>query len=118
LQTGTPITSSHLSESEDVPNGFVFEVANERRGLHAQTLAYMLHGPPLESKRSPQAGRQESADRDTLPEVVEIPEGSVTLVPRRGDRFGWYMELREGRNHGTAFSIAPYAHFSFRLVEA
>ena len=94
-----------FSESEDLHNGLVFEVAIEHRLMHAETLANMLHWLPLESKKSPRTGRSEWADRDAQPEVVEIPSGSATLGQRRGDRFGWDNEFNEVQTHVTAFSI-------------
>jgi iron(II)-dependent oxidoreductase len=94
-----------FDESEDLHQGLVFEVAIEHRMMHAETLAYMLHGVPVESKQTPANAKSRVPDRDTRPESVDIPEGVATLGQQRGDGFGWDNEFGEVLDAAAAFRI-------------
>jgi len=83
----------------------LLHTAIEHRLMHAETLAYMLHQLPLDKKiRQAQAI---VAEREApRPEIVEIPEGRVTLGLSRDDReFGWDNEYEAHSVSVPAFSI-------------
>jgi ergothioneine biosynthesis protein EgtB len=75
-------------------NGYALHVALEHRLMHAETLAYMLHQLPLESKL-----RQKQASPPSPPPaasgMVKIPAGVATLgMARNGNgAFGWDNEF-------------------------
>ncbi len=75
-------------------DGYALHVALEHRLMHAETLAYMLHQLPLESKL-----RQKQASPPSPPAaasgMVKIPAGVATLgMPRNGNgAFGWDNEF-------------------------
>jgi len=75
-------------------DGYALHVALEHRLMHAETLAYMLHQLPLESKL-----RQKQASPPSPPPaesgMVKIPAGVVTLgMARNGNgAFGWDNEF-------------------------
>jgi ergothioneine biosynthesis protein EgtB len=75
-------------------DGYALHVALEHRLMHAETLAYMLHQLPLESKL-----RQNQASPPSPPPAasgtVKIPAGVATLgMARNGNgAFGWDNEF-------------------------
>ncbi|MGC9995375.1 MAG: SUMF1/EgtB/PvdO family nonheme iron enzyme [Terriglobia bacterium] len=75
-------------------DGYALHVALEHRLMHAETLAYMLHQLPLESKL-----RQKQASPPSPPPaasgMVKIPAGVATLgMARNGNgAFGWDNEF-------------------------
>ncbi len=75
-------------------DGYALHVALEHRLMHAETLAYMLHQLPLESKL-----RQKQASPPSPPPeasgMVKIPAGVATLgMSRNGNgAFGWDNEF-------------------------
>ena len=75
-------------------DGYALHVALEHRLMHAETLAYMLHQLPLESKL-----RQKQASPPSPPPaasgMVKIPAGVATLgMDRNGNgAFGWDNEF-------------------------
>ena len=86
----------------------LLNTAIEHRLMHAETLAYMLHQLPLE-KKIPQPQVDVPERGQTVPEVVEIPEGSVTLGLSRNDAtFGWDNEYDAHTVNVPAFTIDRY----------
>jgi ergothioneine biosynthesis protein EgtB len=75
-------------------NGEAVELLNmaiEHRMMHAETLAYLLHRLPYESKRAqaqPELPESEPPDES----MVEIPAGIAMLGRRREDGFAWDNE--------------------------
>jgi len=75
-------------------DGYALHVALEHRLMHAETLAYMLHQLPLESKL-----RQKQTSPPAPPPapsgMVKIPAGVVTLGMARNGKgaFGWDNEF-------------------------
>ena len=74
--------------------GYALHVALEHRLMHAETLAYMLHQLPLESKLSQKQASPPSAPLATSGSV-RIPAGVATLgMARNGSgAFGWDNEF-------------------------
>jgi ergothioneine biosynthesis protein EgtB len=93
----------------DATDHQIFWAAVEHRLMHAETLAYMLHWLPRESKRpelaSIEAGYCEPAYRQT-----DIPRGCATLGITAGDEvaFGWDNEFSGQQVEVPAFSIDQY----------
>jgi len=84
----------------------MLETAIEHRLMHAETLAYLLHRLPYESKLcDTQLLRIHS--RHVKPDLVEIPEGEATLGmnDRNGELFGWDNERGEYTVSVPAFAI-------------
>jgi gamma-glutamyl hercynylcysteine S-oxide synthase len=82
---------AHLEEMDP----WILQMAIEHRHMHAETLAYLLHGLPYDRKNA----RKISGERETLlrPQpapanpMVEVNEGVVTLG-KTGESFGWDNE--------------------------
>src|SRR5258708_2377319 len=83
----------------------LLNTAIEHRLMHAETLAYMLHQLPLE-KKIPQP-QVDIPDRgQPTPEMIEVPQGSVTLGLSRNDAtFGWDNEYDAHTVNVPAFTI-------------
>ena len=75
-------------------DGYALHVALEHRLMHAETLAYMLHQLPLESKLPQKQALTPSAPQ-AVPAMVKIPAGAATLglVRNGGGAFGWDNEF-------------------------
>jgi len=82
----------------------LLHVAIEHRMMHAETLAYLFHNLPYESKR----GRAPSANGARLPENpwIEIPSGSAILGRPRNNGFGWDNEFDRHSIDVPAFRIS------------
>ena len=85
--------------------------------MHAETLAYMLHRMPLDKKiRQLQAHVPEG--RQPRPEIIEIPEGCVTLgLSRQSGEFGWDNEYEAHRVHVPEFAIDRYKVTNGQFLE-
>ena len=84
-------------------------MALEHRLMHLETLAYMFHNFPLDSKRAPQSYNPPlttCADRGS--EWCDIPEGEAVLGQPRGVAFGWDNEYGEVRSRIPAFRIQRF----------
>ena len=81
-------------------------VAIEHRLMHAETLAYLFHNLPFESKRGPLPA-PESA-RAPKNDWIELPAGSSHLGRPRGDGFGWDNEFDRHSVDVPAFQITRY----------
>jgi gamma-glutamyl hercynylcysteine S-oxide synthase len=76
--------------------------------MHAETLAYMLHQLPLENK-IPQPQVDVPDGGQPTPEMIEVPEGSVTLGLSRNDpTFGWDNEYDAHSVNVPSFTIDRY----------
>jgi gamma-glutamyl hercynylcysteine S-oxide synthase len=95
---------------EIVANGTLLQVAIEHRLMHAETLAYLMHGLAHDQKNAPAV--YEPATKSTAPftpGVTTIPAGTATLGMRRdGGRFGWDNEFEENQVTVPKFRIGAY----------
>jgi gamma-glutamyl hercynylcysteine S-oxide synthase len=106
--------------SAQIGGGTLLQVAIEHRLMHAETLAYLLHQLPYESKL---AEKRFSAARPIGVEragMVRIPAGDATLgIQRHPDRvpghtadprtpFGWDNEFEATTQQVPAFGIGAY----------
>jgi ergothioneine biosynthesis protein EgtB len=86
----------------------LLNTAIEHRLMHAETLAYMLHQLPWE-KKIPQPQVDVPDRGQPVPEMIEVPEGSVTLGLSRDDSsFGWDNEYDAHAVNVPAFTIDRY----------
>jgi len=74
----------------------MLETAIEHRLMHAETLAYLLHRVPYDSKIAKSLTLR-THGRPLKPDLVEIPEGEATLGLSTADQetFGWDNERGE-----------------------
>ena len=97
---------------ERLEHGRLLDVAIEHRQMHAETLGYMLHQLPVESKLSHQISPLPPAPPH-VPQKVDIPAGIATLgQPRTRETpeapFGWDNEFEENRVEVPAFAIDAF----------
>src|SRR5579871_42448 len=87
----------------------MLETAIEHRLMHAETLAYLLHRVPYDSKIPPQA-RLHTRGKAVKRDLVEIPEGDATLglCKTNAETFGWDNERGECIVSVPAFAIERY----------
>jgi gamma-glutamyl hercynylcysteine S-oxide synthase len=90
----------------------LLNVAIEHRLMHAETLSYMLHQLPLDTKVRPRAQQAVSPNLGGPPvahRTVNVPAGVVTLGLVRGDKdFGWDNEYESHTMAVPAFEIDRY----------
>jgi ergothioneine biosynthesis protein EgtB len=72
--------------------------------MHAETLAYMLHRLPFETKLS-EAQQPVPRTEPVRRETIEIPAGSATLGSPRNGAFGWDNEFDAHQVEVPAFAI-------------
>lgn len=102
------IVDADTEARDGFPLSTLLNVAIEHRLMHAETLAYMLHQLPFDSK-IPQADPPEPSSSAVTPQMVEIPAGSVTLGLEPGsDQFGWDNEYEKNTQLVPAFEIDQY----------
>jgi len=105
------------SQLERATNELLFRVAIEHRLMHAETLAYMLHGLPFSLKKcaiAPQIG----TSREIEPRMVRVPEGTATLGLERGPEvFGWDNEFEAHPVHVPAFDMDVYKVTNGQFLE-
>lgn len=94
---------TRFTESDDLKNGLVFEVAIEHRLMHVETLAYMLHWIQVDSKTGSPDPDPPAPRRPSLSAEVEIPAGTATLGQSRNGTFGWDNEFDE-----TGAEVQPF----------
>ena len=83
----------------------MLDTAIEHRLMHAETLSYMFHQLPLDTKRMSAPTIERSAP-PVRRRLIDIPEGPATLGISTGEnRFGWDNELSEITVQVPAFSI-------------
>jgi len=102
-------------------NGPVSEIllntAIEHRLMHAETLAYMLHRLPLD-KKIPQLQARVPERPQPRPELLEIPEGCITVGLSRNDsEFGWDNEYEAHPMHVPRFAIDRYKVTNRQFLE-
>jgi|SRR5579883_2549752 len=97
---------SELDASLDRVPPQLLHVAIEHRLMHAETLAYLFHNLPYDSKRGP--APVASADREIKNDRVEIPAGVATLGKPRDNGFGWDNEFDQHTVHAPAFQISRH----------
>jgi len=92
--------------------GTLLHVAIEHRLMHVETLSYMLHQLPLDTKVRPRAQQAVSANLAGPPvahRMVSVPAGVVTLGLARHDKdFGWDNEYEAHTVEVPAFEIDQY----------
>ena len=106
----------HFRTDFRTDNGFslhtLLNVAIEHRLMHAETLSYMLHQLPLDTKVRPtgqQAVSPRLAGSPVAHRMVKVPAGVVTLGLARGDKdFGWDNEYEAHTMAVPAFEIDRY----------
>lgn len=84
----------------------LLHVAIEHRLMHAETLAYLFHNLPYESKRGQMP--QPSAGPRIEKQMIEIPAGAATLGKASGNGFGWDNEFEEHSVNVPAFRISRF----------
>ena len=101
LHNPSVIRASDVSLSD----GTLLHVAIEHRLMHAETLAYLLHGLALDRKRQ-QPGPEPDLRSAPYPKQVTIPTGIATLGKSRSTRsFGWDNEFGVQKVLVPSFSI-------------
>ena len=87
-------------------HGRLLEVAIEHRLMHAETLSYMLHQLPVDSKFSVALAPAPDAP-PPISRVAEIPAGTATLGLPSGtpETFGWDNEFPQLRIEVPSFRI-------------
>ncbi len=89
----------------------LLHVAIEHRLMHAETLAYLLHGMPYEHKAAPRtASAVRPAFRPTEARLVPIPEGiaSLGMPDEKPGSFGWDNEYGASRRRVPSFAIQSH----------
>ena len=101
-----------FGSSSQTRDGFsldtLLNVAIEHRLMHVETLAYMMHQLPLESKVR-QAGAPHLFTPPVNPRMLEIPKGMARLgLSHSGGSFGWDNEFEAHTTEVPAFEIDQY----------
>lgn len=95
---------------ETIANGNLLHVAIEHRLMHAETLAYLMHGLRHDQKKAP--ANYPTATKGSAgfaPSAATIPAGTATVGMRReGGRFGWDNEFEENKVDVSKFRIGVY----------
>src|SRR6266481_3724948 len=90
----------------------LLNVAIEHRLMHAETLSYMLHQLPLDTKVRPRARHAVSPNLGGPPvanRMVNVPAGAATLgLARDAKDFGWDNEYEGHTVEVPAFEIDQY----------
>jgi ergothioneine biosynthesis protein EgtB len=110
------ILEPHFRTNFRTDNGFslrtLLNVAIEHRLMHAETLSYMLHQLPLDTKVRPNAEQAASRNLTSLPVahgMINVPAGVVTLgLARDAKEFGWDNEYEAHKVEVPAFKIDQY----------
>jgi gamma-glutamyl hercynylcysteine S-oxide synthase len=84
----------------------LLHVAIEHRMMHAETLAYLFHNLPYESKRGPAPEASPSTPGENS--MLEIPAGVARLGQVSGDGFGWDNEFEAHSVGVPAFRISRF----------
>jgi ergothioneine biosynthesis protein EgtB len=99
-------------------DGYALHVALEHRLMHAETLAYMLHQLPLESKLRQRQVPPPVAP-PAAPRMAKIPAGVATLGLARTQRdtFGWDNEFEAQEVSVAEFAIDAYNVTNHQFLE-
>ncbi|HKF53103.1 MAG TPA: SUMF1/EgtB/PvdO family nonheme iron enzyme [Candidatus Acidoferrales bacterium] len=106
----TALRESPHKLPETIAEGTLLQVAIEHRLMHAETLAYLMHGLRHDQKNAP-ANYQATTERSEAfqHDVVTIPAGIATLGMRRDSgRFGWDNEFEQNQVSVPKFRIDAY----------
>lgn len=102
------ILEPHAAARDGFPLRTLLNVAIEHRLMHVETLAYMLHRLPLDTKL-PQPNPAIVEGSPVVHGMIAVPAGSTTLGLRRSDRdFGWDNEFEAHTVTVPAFEIDQY----------
>lgn len=102
------LDSALTSATENNELTQLLNIAIEHRLMHAETLEYMFHQLPYDSKRNDVATPPLAAPPVT-PEMVQIPAGLAILgLPRQPYRFGWDNEFESHTVMVPSFKIDKY----------
>ena len=86
----------------------LLSVSIEHRQMHAETLSYLFHQMPLETKRGAQV-RIATDAASIVPQTVAIPAGKTTLgLQEQSGRFGWDNEFEAHTVDVPAFAIDKF----------
>jgi gamma-glutamyl hercynylcysteine S-oxide synthase len=98
-------TGKTSTETDFAPDTLL-NVAIEHRLMHAETLAYMFHQLPYDSKIAP-APEPALATPPLTSRMIELPEGIATLGLARtdSDAFGWDNEFEAHTAFVPAFAV-------------
>jgi formylglycine-generating enzyme required for sulfatase activity len=109
-----------LAKAEENSQDQLLNVAVEHRMMHAETLAYLFHNLPYESKQvgpavmpaSRLSGRlvSDTANDNSVVEnpMIDIPAGLAELGRRWGNGFGWDNEFERHSVEVPAFHISRF----------
>jgi ergothioneine biosynthesis protein EgtB len=95
----------------------ILNVAIEHRLMHAETLAYMFHWLPVETKVRPAAAAAPLAAPAAAHRLIEIPAGTATLGQRRVAGFGWDNEFEEHAVQVPVFAMDKYKVTNAQYLE-
>ncbi len=106
------LSSDRIDSSASARDGFplttLLHVAIEHRLMHLETLAYMFHQLPLDSKL-PQSPDAHLPSSSVTHRMCAIPAGMTTLgLSRDGEEFGWDNEFEIHTAHVPSFEIDQY----------
>jgi gamma-glutamyl hercynylcysteine S-oxide synthase len=88
-------------------NGLIFSVAVEHRLMHLETLSYMLHWLPFETKHEVRSPILDSDPQPTQ-RKTRVPAGKAVLGAHRGNVFGWDNEFEGHAVDVPEFEIDVY----------
>jgi ergothioneine biosynthesis protein EgtB len=95
-----------VSETEELVQ--LLNIAIEHRLMHAETLEYMFHQLPFDSKQRPELPAPPPSS-PVVPQTVAVPAGAVKLgLDRSAGQFGWDNEFEAVTTNVPAFSIDNY----------
>ena len=91
---------------ESLPNvpEEIVHAAIEHRLMHAETMAYIVHQLPYDTKAGPPQPRFAEGPAPE-PRMIEIPEGVAELGRRRDEGFGWDNEYEPFAEKVPGFAI-------------
>lgn len=105
------------TQVDGFPISTLLNVAIEHRLMHAETLAYMFHQLPLDSK-IPQGSSYLFPTETISAKMIDIPTGSATLGQDRSDeQFGWDNEFESQTVNVPAFAIDQYKVTNQQFLE-
>jgi gamma-glutamyl hercynylcysteine S-oxide synthase len=112
------LSAKELSTGTDFSPHTLLNVAIEHRLMHAETLAYMFHQLPYDSKVAPPPDPPIAAPPLTS-QMIEIPEGIATLGLARTDSdvFGWDNEFEAHAVDVPAFAIGNHKVTNQQFLE-
>ncbi len=84
----------------------LLNVAVEHRLMHAETLAYLIHNLPYDSKRGPAPAVESHAPFEN--DFVDVPADIAWLGRERGNGFGWDNEFDRHSVDVPAFRISRF----------